>query len=534
MRTNRRLNPVLKDGAKYLAPQFVVGFTLLCAFAVLICFAKGDVDAAGLVRAVRESENWIHNIDTLLVRIESKWTPASAGASSSAHQRATDTAVAPDCNSRAEPDDKCPAPAPKPSQPAQIGPMPAGILEYAIDQARVRFLDEQPQRWRRLRVWDGKQLITHEESFLNNREIYNLNWTTQGSFDELMAYQTSWPRSQPHSFWWDIKDVDGLLCYYGRPEEFVLTGRSTYRGVDCYALEFHPQELRGIVVGQSHRCDSGPANDNEYGYIGEVRGLTDQAYRWYVGTKDRRLYGLVWLVGRKPHVEHWMSDYREVSPGCWLPMTQGYQLYERDDGGEPYLLARRDLKVLEVRVNERLPDGLFKIELKRGVTVVDSRSGRTSRYTYEPEPPQLVGKVLPRFEDIAVELSPEGANNGKTLVCFWDVQQRPSRHCIMKLAEQAEDLARQNVTVVAVQASKVDAKVLNEWLKQYGIPLPVSMVQSDAETIKYSWGVRSLPWLILADRKGVVCAEGFGLDELGSRIAKVIDAERRDLTTAKL
>jgi hypothetical protein len=412
--------------------------------------------------------------------------------------------------------------------------MPTGILEYAIDQARVRFLDEQPQRWRRLKVWDGKQLITHEKSFLNNRESYNLNWTTQGSFDELMAYQTSWPKAQPHSFWWDRKDADELLSYYGRPEEFVPTGRYTYRGVDCYALEFYPKDLRGIVVGQSHRCDSGPANGNEYGYIGEVRGLADQAYRWYVGTKDHRLYGLVWLISKKPHVEHWMSDYEEVAPGCWFPMSQGYELYERDDGGEPYLLARRDLKVLEARVNEKLPDELFQIELKRGVTVVDSRSGRTTRYTYEPEPPQLVGKVLPQFEDIAVELSAEQANNGKTLVCFWDVEQRPSRHCIRKLAEQAKNLADQNVTIVAVQASKVDAKVLNEWVEQYNIPFLVGMVQGDAETTKYSWGVRSLPWLILTDHKHVVCAEGFGLDELSNKIAKVIDAERRDLTTAKL
>ena len=535
MRTNRRLlrgswlviRSSIHDAR--VPVHVVAGFTLMCAFAGPICLARSDPDAAELVRAVRESENWIHNIDSLLIRIESKWTK-------------TGTPVAPDCNSCVESDDKCAAPAPKLSQASQVGPMPAGILEYAIDQARVRFLDEQPQRWRRLRVWDGKQLIAHEVSFGSKQETYNLNWTAQGSFDEFLAYQTSWPRAQPHSFWWDIKDVDGLLCYYGRAEEFVLTGRSSYRGIDCYCLEFCPTEVRGIVDGQSYRCDSAAVSSDEYGLIGEARGLADQSYRWYVGEKDRRLYGLVWLIGKRPHTVHWMSDYREVAAGRWFPMTQGYELYGRDANGEPCLEARRELKVLQVRINEKLPDELFRIELKKGVQVVDSRSGRTTRYTYEPDPPQLIGKVLPAIEDILSGPSVEQAKNGKTLICFWDVEQRPSRHFIKKLAEQAENLAQQNVTIVAAQTSKAEQRLLDEWVKQNDIRLltrasqrsaasqsSISIVQADAEAIKYSWGVRSLPWLILTDHKGVVRAEGFGLNELAARIAELIDAERRDL-----
>ena len=499
--------------------MILVMLGLTCGVAIPVFSAGGDIDAASLVRGVREGENWIHNIDTLLIRIESKWTK-------------TGTAVAPDCNSCVESDDKCPVPAPKPSQPPQVGPMPAGILEYAIDQARVRFLDEQPQRWRRLRVWDGKQLIAHEKSYSNNRESYSLNWTTQGSFDEFMAYQTSWLRAQPHSFWWDIRDVDGLLCYYGRAEEFVLTGRSNYRGIDCYCLEFCPTEVRGIVDGQSYRCDSAAISSDEYGLIGEARGLADQSYRWYVGAKDRRLYGLVWLIGKKPHTEHWMSDYREVTAGRWFPMAQGYELHGRDANGEPCLEASRELKVLQVRINEKLPDELFRIELKKGVQVVDSRSGRATRYTYEPEPPQLIGKVLPALQDILAGQSVERPKNGKTLVCFWDVGQRPSRHLIKKLAEQAKNLAEQNITVVAVQASKVEQSAiggLDEWVKENNIPFLVCQVGGHAEAIKYSWGVRSLPWLILTDHKGLVSAEGFGLDELATRIAELMDAESRDL-----
>jgi len=274
----------------------IVTTVLLCAVTSQTCLASSDVDAAALVRAVRESENWIHHVDSLLIRMESKWTPASAGASSSPRQRGTGMAVVAGCNSCVESEDEYSVPAPKPNSLPQAGPIEKGILEYAIDGTRVRFLDEQPGRWRKLRVWDGKQLIAHEISWPDNRESYYLNWTAQGSFEQFMAYRTSWPKSQPHSFWWDRRDVDELLSYYGRPEEFVLTGQGSYHGVDCHTLEFYPKELRGIMVGQSHRCDSGPQDRDEYGYIGEVRGLADQSYRWYVGTKDHRLYGLAWLI----------------------------------------------------------------------------------------------------------------------------------------------------------------------------------------------------------------------------------------------
>jgi hypothetical protein len=273
------------------------------------------------------------------------------------------------------------------------------------------------------------------------------------------------------------------------------------------------------MEGQSYRCDTEAVSGDEYGLIGQARGLADQSYRWYVGAKDHRLYGLVWLIGKKPHTEHWVSDYKEVAAGYWLPMTQGYELYGDDSNGESCLQARRELKVLEVRVNEQLPDELFRIELKKGIQVVDSRSGHTTRYTYEPDPPELVGKVLPELSSIAVQLSTELSRRGKTLVCFWDVEQRPSRHCIKKLAEQANALAAQNITVVALQASKVDQKVLDKWLQEHHIPFVVGTVGGDTETIKYSWGVRSLPWLLLTDQAHMVCAEGFGLAELSTRSA---------------
>ena len=132
--------------------------------------------------------------------------------------------------------------------------------------------------------------------------------------------------------------------------------------------------------------------------------------------------------------------------------------------------------------------------------------------------PSLMGKVLPALDGIKVDFSPEQAKGRMILVCFWDMEQRPSRYCIRELAKRAEELKENGVTIVAVQASKVDENALNEWVKKYDIPFPVGMVQGDEEKSRFIWGVRSLPWLILTDRKHIVRAEGFTLTELDEKL----------------
>ena len=44
------------------------------------------------------------------------------------------------------------------------------------------------------------------------------------------------------------------------------------------------------------------------------------------------------------------------------------------------------------------------------------------------------------------------------------------------------------------------------------------------EKVRFNCGVKSPPWLIFADEKGRVIAEGFGLDDLDDKIGKSKDA----------
>ena len=135
----------------------------------------------------------------------------------------------------------------------------------------------------------------------------------------------------------------------------------------------------------------------------------------------------------------------------------------------------------------------------------------------------LVGNTLPGLKNFGINLSPVDTEDKKMLICFFDMEQRPSRHCMIQLTKQTDQLRNKDVSVIAVQASKIDREVLNQWVEKNDIPFPVGMVQGDAEKVCFAWGVQSLPWLILTlnDSRHIVSSEGFRLGELDDKIMAV-------------
>jgi len=121
-------------------------------------------------------------------------------------------------------------------------------------------------------------------------------------------------------------------------------------------------------------------------------------------------------------------------------------------------------------------------------------------------PAPLIGKPLPDFENIKIDFSPEQAKGKRLLLCFWDMNQRPSRNCITQLTGQFELLRQKGIAVAAIQTTTIDKEKLDEWIKKNKIPFPAGIVQGDDKRIRFNWGVKSLPWLILTDRSHVVTA----------------------------
>ena len=152
--------------------------------------------------------------------------------------------------------------------------------------------------------------------------------------------------------------------------------------------------------------------------------------------------------------------------------------------------------------------------------VVDEWDGRIQ---YVPKDWSIlvgVGRELPEFEGIDLDLSAENTRDKAILLCFFNMNQRPSRNCLLQLSRRAQELMAKDVVVVAVQASKIDDSVLKEWVEKNNIPFTVGMVQGDEEKTRFTWGVRSLPWLILTDKEHTVTAEGFGIEKLDEELKK--------------
>jgi hypothetical protein len=132
----------------------------------------------------------------------------------------------------------------------------------------------------------------------------------------------------------------------------------------------------------------------------------------------------------------------------------------------------------------------------------------------------LVGMPLPGFDITKIDRAVNLAEGKMVMVCFFDVEQRPSRNFLRQLTARAQELETKGVAVVALQASKIDEDSLNKWCRQFDISFPVGMVQGNEENTRFTWGVKSLPWLILTDQEHIVRANGFSLTELTQKIGQ--------------
>ncbi|HCO96900.1 MAG TPA: hypothetical protein DIU00_23680 [Phycisphaerales bacterium] len=129
-----------------------------------------------------------------------------------------------------------------------------------------------------------------------------------------------------------------------------------------------------------------------------------------------------------------------------------------------------------------------------------------------------VGKPLPVFEGIDIEFDTGQVKDRMILVCFFDMDQRPSQNCMMQLANQADRLKEKGISIVAIHAAKVERTQLDEWIRENEVAFPVGMIPEQEEQVRFDWGAKSLPWLILTNKQHIVTAEGFVKNELDNKI----------------
>ncbi len=145
--------------------------------------------------------------------------------------------------------------------------------------------------------------------------------------------------------------------------------------------------------------------------------------------------------------------------------------------------------------------------------------GETYRLAYI----SLLGRKLPDIFGLCPTLTPQQVKDKHILVCFFDIEQRPSRNCMIQLSKKAKELKSTDVEIVAIHASKIEQEILDEWIKENNIIFPVGIIETSEEQTRFNWGVKSLPWLILTDKEHVVTAEGFSINELDEAIDNSVE-----------
>jgi hypothetical protein len=212
------------------------------------------------------------------------------------------------------------------------------------------------------------------------------------------------------------------------------------------------------------------------------------------------------------------TTLKEYLPGIWG--LDSANVIKHGSQVNSNLGKKIEISVKSLTLNEPINPKTFTLagtNIPIGTRIRDDISGL--RYVFgEDELNSLKDKSLPDMKQFAVAGDPNQIKDKMILVCFFDMDQRPSRNCMSQLSAKAQELMTKGVFVVAVHASTVDDNKLRLWAQKYEMNFPVGMIKADAAKTRITWGVRSLPWLILTDKKHIVVAEGFSLDELDDKL----------------
>ncbi|MBN1975753.1 MAG: carboxypeptidase regulatory-like domain-containing protein [Sedimentisphaerales bacterium] len=136
----------------------------------------------------------------------------------------------------------------------------------------------------------------------------------------------------------------------------------------------------------------------------------------------------------------------------------------------------------------------------------------------EAPPLRLVGKSLPQLDEIDIPLKDSQLKQKNILFCFFDIEQRPSRNCILELGKKVQELKSKDIEIITIHTSKIEQEYLDKWFEEYNIPFPVKIIKKDEEQTHKNWGIQALPWLILTNTEHIVIDEGFSIDQLDEKI----------------
>src|SRR5262249_25613463 len=127
------------------------------------------------------------------------------------------------------------------------------VMVTAFDGKRLRHSFGRKGLAEQRNVWDGKRAITwFRAEGSPPRHIFSRDVEDAGG---IMSNGWTWLWGQPHTFWWSrpLADADREQLardLQGKPEDFVLTGRTVYRGIPCHVLQKKGWQMVRFYVGE--------------------------------------------------------------------------------------------------------------------------------------------------------------------------------------------------------------------------------------------------------------------------------------------
>lgn len=448
------------------------------------------------------------------------------------------------------------------------------VFQWAWDRSRVLSRTEgwkegKPEAtYENVKIWDGSLGISYGGSpgKPNSYSISNKVETFFGNTTNTTGAYRPWGLGGAHNIWWQPTDVREHRFEYGiLPEDFELAGEETLNGRRCRVLESKLGMYRmyvgaddGRLYRRSCLAATNKGNDDYLKLLQKFGGAKIKS-TWHLSP---------WLDGLEPAERRrvWreinsaqfdkiqvifsqdFGDYREVAPGRSLPFRHHSDHYGFSDE-KAFLSHQTDQVVMDVSVDQPLPEKLFKIDLQNGVQVrSDHRYDPSIDYLYDDHQTDDDRQALADAKRIAEAKASEErerldpsiksrlgteptalpaadwligkpmsweALRGKVVVLhFWDARKTEGQVEMLYLQNWHEKSAENNVVVIGIHRQTKDLDAVKNKVDELGVTFPVivdsPLVDEKKPGVLHDWfHIPGRQNTVLIDKRGKVAEHGY-------------------------